>query len=147
MIGFRTYLVEMTDEMLKTNIQAVTEKLTEKPKNLNQETGNHWEEIKNGTYLFLRKHQLANYLKTISLTDCMNFFDEYICPPLSLPTTTPSSSLNTRKKICSQFFGKGTKYPKNDSAGCTKGVEVVLIDNPNEFKRKMMLLPVVSFDM
>ena len=127
--GYRTKLESFTVEELNTNIQAVIEKLLEKPKNLDQESSRYWDEIKNATYLFDRKDRLAKYLQTVVLQDVLSFFDNFI-----------AADSMRRKKCSSQFFGKGTKYPRD-----LPHKNAVLIKDPAEFKRSMLLSPVVTY--
>jgi insulysin len=130
LVGFRVKLAGLSAEELQNNIQAVRERLLEKPKNLDQESSQYWEEIKNATYLFDRKERLALFLCTVTLEDCVVFFDRHI-----------SKGSSERKKCSSQFFGKGTRYPK------TVAENVVLIKDPTEFKRGMSLQPIKIFNV
>ena len=127
--SFRATLGAFTEEELKTNIQAVIEKLLEKPKNLDQESMRHWEEIKNAFYLFDRKERLAKHLRNVKLSDCTEFFDLYI-----------AAQSGERRKVSSQLFGKGSKYPKSEA-----GTNRVIVKNPIEFKRAMSLEPMCTF--
>ena len=43
--GFESHLVGLSDEEWQRNITAVIDKLTEKSKNLDQETGRFWGEV------------------------------------------------------------------------------------------------------
>ena len=134
--GFRKKLGLFTEEELKTNIQAVIEKLLEKPKNLDSESGNYWEEIKSNLYLFDRKERLANYLRNVKLSDCTEFFDRYI-----------SAHSAERRKSSSQLYGKGTKYPKATATAIDTGAKkIVIIKSPTEFKRSMTLEPLRTFN-
>ena len=60
----------------------------------------HWDEVKQGTYLFDRKQRLAAHLLTVTLQDCVAFFDLYI-----------RRGGPQRRKFSSQLFGAQTKYP------------------------------------
>ena len=129
LVGFRSKLGAFTDEELQTNIQAVVEKLLEKPKNLDQESSNYWGEIKTATYLFDRKARLAKYLRSVTLEECLDYFDQYFAVGGA-----------DRRKCSSQFYGKGTKYPKTSSDPA-----VVIIKDPSQFKRTMALEPIKSY--
>jgi secreted Zn-dependent insulinase-like peptidase len=126
---FRATLGAFTEEELKTDSQAVIEKLLEKPKNLDQESMRHWEEIKNAFYLFDRNERLAKHLRNVKLSDCTEFFDLFI-----------AAQSGERRKVSSQLYGKGTKYPKAEA-----GTNKVIIKNPIEFKRAMSLEPMCTF--
>ena len=43
--GYEKHLTELSDEEFQKNITAVIDKLTEKSKNLDQETGRFWGEV------------------------------------------------------------------------------------------------------
>jgi insulysin len=129
LVGFRVKLGAFTDEELQTNIQAVVEKLLEKPKNLDQESSRYWEEIKSASYLFDRKARLAKYLRSVTLKECLEYFDQYFAVGGA-----------DRRKCSSQFYGKGTKYPKPSS-----DPKVVIIKDSSHFKRTMSLEPIRSY--
>ena len=126
LLGFREKLSSFTVEELQTNIQAVVEKMLEKPKNLDQESARYWEEIKSATYLFDRKERLAKHLRSVDLSECLKFFDLHL-----------SASSAERRKCSSQFFGKGTKYPTVPEKSNT-----VVVKNAAHFKRTMSLEPI-----
>ena len=128
-MAYRTKLAAFTDEELQKNILAVVEKLLEKSKNLDQESTRFWNEITSANYLFDRKERLAKHLKTVVLSDVLNFFDTYL-----------SASSPRRRKCSSQFFGKGTKYPR-----ALAHKDVVLIKDPALFRRSMPLASVPTF--
>lgn len=132
LLGFRVKLAALTEKELSDNILAVREKLVEKAKNLDQESTRYWNEIKNETYLFDRKEQLSSYLTSATLSDCLLFFDKYF-----------AQQSGDRRKCSSQFFGKGTRYPKATSLD----KNVVIISDPSAFKRTMTLLPVEKFEV
>lgn len=141
---YRTVLETLTAEELNDNIQAVVEKLLEKPKNLDKETMRYWDEITSGSHLFSRRQREADFLRSsVSLEDLKKFFDRYLVP-----------SSSHRRKFSSQFFGTGHK-PCTPAEVINEGVEegdspvvsphsVVLIKDYIDFKRKCSLLPVKS---
>ena len=126
---YRSKLAAFTDEELQTNICAAVEMLQEKAKNLDQESNRFWSEITGGYYLFDRKVRLAEYLKTVVLSDVLNFFDSFI-----------AAGSPQRRKCSSQYFGMGTKYPKD-----LGHKDAVLIKDPAVFKRTMSLAPRRTF--
>ncbi len=98
---------------------------------MSQESGKHWEEIKNNTYLFDRKRQLVSVLQSaaqpLALSHVLAFYDRFLVKgPL-------------RKKFSSQFYGSKTKY----SAVPPK---VQLVQDGSLFKRSMPLFPVQVFE-
>lgn len=129
LVAYRTKLAAFTDEELQKNILAVVEKLLEKPKNLDQESTRFWNEIISANYLFDRKERLAKHLKTVVLSDVLNFFDSFL-----------SASSPKRRKCSSQFFGKSTKYPR-----VLAHKNIVLIKDPASFRRSMPLASVRIF--
>lgn len=124
LLNYRNVLEAVSAEALADNIQAVIELLLEKPKNLQKETNRFWGEISSGTYLFDRKIREANFLRTVTLDDILEFYDIFVSP-LSAQRT----------KFSSQFFGAKRPYPSAEPAG------VVLVTNHTTFKRAMRLLP------
>ena len=128
--GFRDHLAGLSDAELQTNITAVVDKLTEKPKNLDQETGRFWEEVRGGWALFDRRERVAAHLAapTTTLARCVSFYDRYILTP------------SQRRKVSSRFYGKGTAFPKG-----AEGADVVAVIDPSAFKRSMTLQPVKTY--
>ena len=89
--------------------------------------------------MFDRRERVAAHLKSSTLAQCVSFFQRYI---VASSTTSPAAvSKATRKKVTSQFFGRGTTYPKKDMS---EG-KVVLITDPSAFKRSMILQPVATY--
>ena len=92
--------------------------------------------MRGGWALFDRRERVAAHLKSSALSQCISFFQRYILAPSS-----PAASTSSRKKVSSQFFGRGTTYPKkglNDD-------KVVVITDPSAFKRNMILQPVATY--
>ena len=125
--GYKETLNSISSEDLASNIKAVKESLTEKPKSLQKETNHFWSEINSGSYLFNRNIKEAKFLETVKLEDLVDFFDTFISPVST-----------TRVKFSSQFYGSDQEYPKVMPDG------VQLIENPTSFKRSMPLLPCIS---
>lgn len=132
---YEEVLKPMTEEKLQHFIHAVKEKLIEKPKNLDEETDRYWEEISNQTYLFHRNQLMVEKLDSPTLITkevIIEFFERYLL-----------ASSSHRIKFSSQFFGGKTTFPSASSWDTTKGL---LIQDPNLFKRKLPLLPVLAAD-
>jgi insulysin len=135
---FRKELEECTAEKLQTFIQAVVEKLVEKPKNIDEETDRMWGEVKSNTYLFDRKARCASCLQTLPLSVDMllSFYDRFI--------RGDKKHYNPhRRKISSQFYGSKFDVYRNSWTGKeAEGQEkTVVITDPAAFKRQMPLLP------
>lgn len=133
LVGFKKLLLEYTETQINENIEAVKDKLLEKPKNLNEGSRNYWSEIKSRAYLFGREKLLAEALTPLTLNDIIEFYDTYL-----------SSSSSSRQKFSSQCFGAKTSYPTDVSS--PGNVSTILIDDPNKFKRMqpMKALPLLT---
>ena len=107
-------------------MNAVSEKLLEKPKNIDQEFDKWLEEISPNLYLFNRKEILVDILRVCdpSINMLLSFFDYHI------------GNQHSRKKLSSQFYGKNTKYKKLVG-------NAVLIENHKLFRRSMPLQALV----
>lgn len=140
--------------MFAVNVQAVVDLILEKDKNLNQETGRYWEEILCRAYCFDRDAKEAAVVSTLTPQDLLGFYDRYFAP-----------NGHGRRKIAAWVHGN--QYPidgsgKNRSsagegesgdgavvsaeggdvqARSGRVREVVIIEDYNEFKRSMPLLP------
>ena len=95
--------------------------------------------MRGGWALFDRRERVAAHLKSSTLSQCVSFFQRYIIASSS--TSPAAASSSTRKKVSSQFFGRGTAYPKKS----VSEDKVVLITDPSAFKRSMILLPVSTY--
>ena len=127
-------LVPMTSEKFQSFVTAVKEKLLEKPKNLDEESDQYWEEISYQTYLFHRHELMVQRLENSLLVTkelAKTFFEKYFL-----------ASSPDRVKLSSQFFGAKTTFPAADSTNQNK--EVMMIEDPSLFKHKLPLLPVLS---
>jgi len=140
-----TFLVQYRDEILATMSEAdftdftasMIEKFVEKPKNIDQESNQHWAEIKNGMYWFSRKATLADVLRSgaVTLSSMQMFFDKYMHPTSS-----------QRCKLSSQFYGKGKCYVTPAASGPnTTNTRVHIIEDPSTFRRSMGLFAVPPF--
>jgi len=104
----RTYRNEtlegLTGEELQEYIEALILQLTEKDKNLKQETERYWEEICCHRYEFNRTDVLADEVRKIkSKQEVIDFFDQFISP------TNPK-----RKNLKILVFGNQHPKPQND---------------------------------
>eukprot|EP01041_Mallomonas_annulata_P009052 gene9052-18749_t len=132
LISYHDVLEKLSEEDLKSNIQAVIEKLVEKPKNLDQETQRHWQEISSSTYLFNRRQLQADFLQNIKLSDVMLFYKMYIMPN------------DTRRKFTSQFYGANQYYPLDKKSHMKKS-KVIIVKDPAVFKTTLPLLPARNY--
>ena len=138
LVQYRQQLAAMAPEEYQAYVQAVIEKLVEKPKNLNEETEAYWHEIKSAMFWFPRRHVLAKVLRSEAFSTSahvLEFFDRFIAATAS----TSSSSSSSRIKFSSQFYGKSCRYVKAQSV---QPQQVVVVHDPSLFKRSMPLDPV-----
>lgn len=130
---YRTFIETISDDSLASFRQATIEKLLEKPKNYSEDAKRYGNEIVQKTYLFDRRSILAKtVLPSIEKSDILEFYDKFV-----------SASSSDRKKFSTYFYGKGRKFPPK-SAPVPAGVEI--IRDPTAFKRKMSLLPELTYD-
>lgn len=115
------------EEHFKANQMAIIELLTEKSKNLSEETGRMWDEVSRNRYTFDYSDKLARFIRYITLEHLRTFYDNYI-----------SKSADRRCKLAVQHFSKGTKFPmtvpKSNSA-----TQTVIIEDVASFKNAMPL--------
>ena len=113
-----------TAEQFQTNVDALCEKIMEKPKNLDEETGRVWTEISFSFYTFDRRERKAAILRSTTLENTIAFAHRFLL-----------AGSADRTKFSSQFFGKNTEYPPHS----TDGDRVRVISDPAAFKRSMPL--------
>ena len=94
--NFRKSLVAMPAEEFATNIEAVVQILTEKKKNLPEESYNHWLYISNDTFEFDRTKKIAEIAKTVTKEDVLRLFDRFML-----------AGSPDRRKLSVQTFGSG----------------------------------------
>jgi secreted Zn-dependent insulinase-like peptidase len=114
--------------------QATIEKLLEQPKNLNEDTQQLMEEIRQNTYLFDRKEALAAYLKPLAPETelrplVIDFMQKYIL------------DVDKRCKFTSMFYGAKHCLVKAEGSS-----DMLVIRDPVAFKQSMKLLPYTSYD-
>jgi insulysin len=127
LLGFRTKLVEMTAEDFEANVDSVCQNLTQKDKNLGEESSKYWQVITNRTYHFCRLADIAAQARTVSKTEVLRLFDRYIL----------RGSPN-RKKLSVQIFGNNHLERLNEETDAVK------ITDPIEFGQGQSLFPVPS---
>jgi secreted Zn-dependent insulinase-like peptidase len=115
-------------EEFQTNVSAVIDLLTEKPKNLNEECNRYFQEIKTNTYLFTRKHLMATLVKDFTIADVKAFMARYLLPN------------ENRKKLSSQLMSARAAQELGGKVKPEAGNNVVVIKDPALFKRTMPLL-------
>lgn len=123
--SFRTKLVNMTDEDFASNVDSVCQNLTQKDKNLSEESGKYWHVITNRSYRFRRLEDISEQARTLNKLDVLRLFDRYVL----------KGSPN-RQKLSVQIFGSGHSEKMN---GAT---DDILIKSPTEFGRGQSLFPV-----
>jgi insulysin len=125
--GFRSQLVEMSNEDFVANIESVCQNLLEKNKNLSEESSKYWTVITNQSYRFKRLQEIAAETKMLNKNDVVRFFDKHI---LMSPW---------RRKLSIQVFGKNhTELLETEMAAKD---ETVLIEDPKDFVRQSSLFP------
>lgn len=68
-------LTSLTAESFAVNVQAVTDMILEKDKNLNQETSRYWGEITDRTYTFDLSVRDAAAVQSLAMEDLLDFYD------------------------------------------------------------------------
>jgi insulysin len=152
---FQSKIDQMSEEELKTNIDAVVETFLEKvslcfwflqnlfnsvhltkfvwnavqSKNIGEESQRYWNVITNRTYVFMRRQLIAAEAKTLSKEQLLHFFSKHI-----------ANGAPSRQKLAVQVFAKSneSRITEPISTG-----EVLVID-PVEFKRSSALFPLVQ---
>ncbi|GMF36189.1 unnamed protein product [Phytophthora lilii] len=100
-IDFRNSIAAMDNDQLQKHIQSVVKGYIEKPKNQEEEVQALLVEIANHQYEFGRKVKLAKLVRTLQLSDMLQFFDDYIRPGGSL-----------QKKLSVHIYGNETRLEK-----------------------------------
>ncbi|OHW96411.1 peptidase M16 inactive domain-containing protein [Colletotrichum incanum] len=77
---FGNKLLSMPEEDFETHKRSVINKLVEKPKNLDEESKRHWNQIITGYCDFERDPQDAEETKNLTMADMIAFYNEYIKP-------------------------------------------------------------------
>ena len=88
------YLEKLSEDEFQVNVNAVTEKLMEKDKNLNEQTNRFWTNLTNGSYDYDKKKKEAEAVKVTTKAGIIDFFDKYFA--LGAPQ---------RRKLSVQTFG------------------------------------------
>ncbi|KAJ3108951.1 Insulinase (Peptidase M16) [Phlyctochytrium planicorne] len=76
----RTMIADMPDEEYGKHVKALVSRLTEKDKNLNEEANRWWAHISSRYYDFNQNVRDAENVKTISKSDILAFFDQFLDP-------------------------------------------------------------------
>ncbi|RLN98501.1 hypothetical protein BBJ28_00026314, partial [Nothophytophthora sp. Chile5] len=162
-VDLRKSMTVINAEELQKHVQAVVKGYTEKPKSQEEEVQALLAEISNHQYVFDRKLKLAQLVRTLQLSDMLQFFDDYI-----------RSGGSERKKLSVHIYGNETRMEKLtncsdagwsvfnevNQAGIVAAMalgastvptpkgRVVYIDDPRDFKRRACLydapLPSIS---
>jgi insulysin len=93
--AFRTKLVALSSNEFQENVESVYQNLTEKSKNLGEESTKYWNACLSQDYNFLRLNEIADHCKALTKIDILRFFDRYIL-----------ASSPFRRKLSVQVFGK-----------------------------------------
>ncbi|KAG7377289.1 hypothetical protein PHYPSEUDO_011930 [Phytophthora pseudosyringae] len=75
---FRKTIASMSSDQLQKHVQSVVKGYVEKPKNQEEEVQAILVEIANHQYEFDRKTKLAKLVRTLQISDVLQFFDDYI---------------------------------------------------------------------
>ncbi|GMH47195.1 hypothetical protein TrRE_jg322 [Triparma retinervis] len=104
---FRSKMVSMTEEEFGANKDSVVEKLLEKDKNLNEESGRYYAYISRRTYTFQRASQLAERIRTsVGKGEVLAFFDDVM-----------RRGGKGRRKLTTMVYGKGQAMPEQEEGG------------------------------
>jgi len=120
---FRSTLLEMSSEDFKLRVDTVVQILTEKNKNLIEESSKHWQAISSRVYNFKRLVMVAEEAKGLTKDDVMEFMNEYII-----------EKAPRRAKLSIQIYGKD--QCEKLQIGNPHNVE-----SPEEFRRSHPLYP------
>ncbi|KAJ3219441.1 Insulinase (Peptidase M16) [Dinochytrium kinnereticum] len=80
MVALRAMIVEMPEEEYAKHGQALVSRLTEKDKNLNEESNRWWAHISSRYYDFNQNLRDAEKIKSITREDILKFFDDMVDP-------------------------------------------------------------------
>ena len=124
----------LTPEALLVHVQACVEKTLERPKNLDEETERHWEELADGRGLFDRRALLVAELKLVSLEQLQAAYKDYLL----------GSERRAKTKFLGCFYGKGVDIPAEPAEQWAPDVRTIVVGETGAFKRSLPLQPVVD---
>lgn len=78
--NFTDTLVSMTDKEFKDYVDALAVNKLKKPKKLNEETQNYWDEISCYQFHFRRSKSEVDVLRTLAKSDVIEFYKKFILP-------------------------------------------------------------------
>jgi insulysin len=128
--GFRSKLVQMSPEDIKTNVNAVCQTLLEKSKNVSESSAKFWHVIANRTYHFHRLQDVAAEVEDLTKEDVLRFFDKYILKGAPL-----------RRKISIHIFGSNHESQLLEQQARDDDPSIQLVHDPEEFSRIQHLFP------
>ena len=128
------------DGVYDSYVKSLCEKLLEPEHSLAEEANNKWAQIDTCRYAFDRQHLMVSVLEQLTFPVFKELFNNFI-----RKTDDAAGFGGARRKLSSQFYGKGTHFPPRVASGtCKKGdTAVVYIDNPAFFKATHPLEPTV----
>ncbi|KAL4151111.1 hypothetical protein PRNP1_010497 [Phytophthora ramorum] len=100
-VEFRKTVADTSADQLQKHIQSVVKGYIEKPKSQEEEVQALLVEVANHQYEFGRKTKLAKLVRTLQLSDVLQFFDDYIRPEGPM-----------RKKLSVHIYGNETRLDK-----------------------------------
>ena len=124
----------LTPEALLVHVQACVEKTLERPKNLDEETERHWEELAEGRGLFHRRSLLVEALKVSTLEQLQAAYRDFLL----------GSERQVKTKFLGFFYGKGVDIPTETAEQWAPDVRTVIVGETGAFKRSRPLQPVVD---
>ncbi|EGZ11455.1 hypothetical protein PHYSODRAFT_519509 [Phytophthora sojae] len=107
-LELRNTIAGMSGDQLQEHIQSVVKGYVEKPKNQEEEVQALLVEIANHQFEFGRKMKLAKLVRTLQLSDVLQFFDDYIRPGGAM-----------RKKLSVHIYGNETRLEKVTDCSAT----------------------------
>ena len=129
---FRSYVVDMADDMFQANITAVAKTFLEKNKNLSEESTKYWNVITDGSYIFKKYQIIGAEVERLTKELVLRFFDKYV-----------ASRAPDRRKLCVQVCAKQhLDLMDSDVPGdAPKGVTLIRSEDIVEFKQSSSLFP------
>lgn len=128
LVKMRSLLVDLSREEFETNVEAVRRGLTEKDKNLGEESTKYWNVIANETYRFRRLEEIAAKAEGLTKEDVLRLFDKHLLAKSPF-----------RRKLSVQVFGKNHADLLNSEPSSPPPT---VVDDPKSFCQSQSLFPV-----
>ncbi|KAI8847500.1 Metalloenzyme, LuxS/M16 peptidase-like protein [Chytridium lagenaria] len=136
--ALRVILVEMTDEEYAKNVNSMASRLTEKDKNLNEESNRWWAHISSRYYDFNQNLRDAEKVKFITRDDILRFFDEIVSPE---SPTCRKISVHLRSHSLPQADAEMLATAEKAAAALAPGQKVIGVEELHLFRMGLPLGP------